>query len=129
MILLDTDICIELLKGNKRILQRRDQYDGPVGVCFMTIAELYYGAEKSRDPSKNTDTIEKLLITLEIVHTDIAILKRFGMIKAHLQKQGEPIADADILIASATLEKAERLITGNTKHFERIAGLPLETWG
>ena len=129
MILLDTDICIELLKGNKRILQRRDQYDGPVGVCFMTIAELYYGAEKSRDPSKNMDTIEKLLITLEIVHTDIAILKRFGMIKAHLQKQGEPIADADILIASATLEKAERLITGNTKHFERIAGLALENWG
>ena len=129
MILLDTDICIELLKGNKRILQRRDQYDGPVGVCFMTIAELYYGAEKSRDPSKNIDTIEKLLITLEIVHTDIAILKRFGIIKAHLQKQGEPIADADILIASATLEKAERLITGNTKHFERIAGLALENWG
>ena len=128
MILLDTDICIELLKGNKRILQRRDQYDGPVGVCFMTIAELYYGAEKSRDPSKNMDTVEKLLITLEIVHTDIAILKRFGMIKAHLQKQGEPIADADILIASATLEKAERLITGNTKHFERIAGLALENW-
>ena len=129
MILLDTDICIELLKGNKRILQRRDQYDGPVGVCFMTIAELYYGAEKSKDPSKNIDTIEKLLITLEIVHTDITILKRFGMIKAHLQKQGEPIADADILIASATLEKAERLITGNTKHFERIAGLALENWG
>ena len=128
MILLDTDICIELLKGNKRILQRREQYDGPVGVCFMTIAELYYGAEKSRDPSKNMDTIEKLLITLEIVHTDIAILKRFGMIKAHLQKQGEPIADADILIASATLEKAERLVTGNTKHFERIAGLALENW-
>ena len=129
MILLDTDICIELLKGNKRILQRRDQYDGPVGVCFMTIAELYYGAEKSKDPSRNIDTIEKLLITLEIVHTDIAILKRFGMIKAHLQKQGEPIADADILIASATLEKAERLITSNTKHFERIAGLALENWG
>ena len=128
MILLDTDICIELLKGNKRILQRRDQYDGPVGVCFMTIAELYYGAEKSRDPSKNIDTIEKLLITLEIVHTDIAILKRFGIIKALLQKQGESIADADILIASATLEKAERLITGNTKHFERIAGLALENW-
>jgi tRNA(fMet)-specific endonuclease VapC len=129
MILLDTDICIELLKGNKRILQRREQYDGPVGVCFMTIAELYYGAEKSKDPSKNIDTIEKLLITLEIVHTDIAILKRFGVIKAHLQKQGEPIADADILIGSATLEKAERLITGNTKHFERIPGLALENWG
>ena len=128
MILLDTDACIELLKGNKRILQRREQYDGPIGVCFMTIAELYYGAEKSKDPGKNMDTIEKLLLTVEIVQTDIPILKRFGMIKAQLQKKGEPIADADILIASATLEKAEKLITGNTKHFERIPGLSLESW-
>jgi tRNA(fMet)-specific endonuclease VapC len=98
MMLLDTDVCIELLKGNKRVLQRRDQYDGPVGICFMTIAEL------------------------------IPILKRFGTIKADLQKQGMPVADADVLIAAATLEKAERLVTGNAKHFERIAGLVLEDW-
>ena len=128
MILLDTDVCIELLKGNKRILQRREQYDDPVGVCFMTIAELYYGAEKSKDPGKNMETIERLLLSVEIVQTDMPILKRFGMIKAQLQKKGEPIADADILIASATLEKAEKLVTGNTKHFERIPGLSLESW-
>jgi tRNA(fMet)-specific endonuclease VapC len=128
MILLATDVCIELLKGNRKILQRRGHYDGPVGVCFMTIAELYYGAEKSKEPSRNIDTIEKLLLTLEIIHTDISILRRFGTVKASLQKEGLPIADADILIASATLEKAEKLITGNTKHFERISGLVLENW-
>ncbi|MGA2380496.1 MAG: PIN domain-containing protein [Spirochaetia bacterium] len=128
MILLDTDVCIELLKGNERVLQRRDQYDGPVGICFMTIAELYYGAEKSKEPTKNIDTIEKLLLSLEIIQTDIPILKRFGTIKADLQKQGMPVADADVLIAATTLEKAERLVTGNAKHFERIAGLVLEDW-
>lgn len=128
MILLDTDVCIELLKGNERVLQRRDQYDGPVGICFMTIAELYYVAEKSKEPTKNIDTIEKLLLSLEIIQTDIPILKRFGTIKADLQKQGMPVVDADVLIAATTLEKAERLITGNVKHFERIAGLVLEDW-
>jgi tRNA(fMet)-specific endonuclease VapC len=128
MILLDTDVCIELLKGNERVLQRRDQYDGPVGICFMTIAELYYGAEKSKEPTKNIDTIEKLLLSLEIIQADIPILKRFGTIKADLQKQGMPVADADVLIAATTLEKAERLVTGNAKHFERIAGLVLEDW-
>jgi tRNA(fMet)-specific endonuclease VapC len=128
MILLDTDICIELLKGNKRILQRRDQYDGPIGVCFMTVAELYYGAEKSKEPSRNMETIDRLLLSLEIVHTDMPILRRFGAIKSSLQREGIPIADADILIASATLEKAEKLITGNTKHFDRIRGLELEDW-
>ena len=128
MILLDTDVCVELLKGNKRILQRRDQYDGPVGVCFMTVAELYYGAEKSKEPTRNMDTIDRLLLTLEIIHTDMTILRCFGTIKASLQKEGTPIADADILIASATLEKAGKLITGNTKHFDRIRGLNLEDW-
>jgi len=128
MILIDTDVCIDLLKGNKKILRHRDEYDGPVGVCFMTIAELFYGAQKSTDPARNIDTVEKLLITLEIVHSDLSILKRFGIIKAQLQSEGMPIADADILIASATLERAEKLITGNTKHFERIPGLTLEDW-
>ena len=37
-------LALQLLKGNKRILQRREQYDGPIGVCFMTIAA--YSAEK-----------------------------------------------------------------------------------
>jgi tRNA(fMet)-specific endonuclease VapC len=128
MILLDTDVCVELLKGNKRILRRRDQYDGPVGVCFMTVAELYYGAEKSKEPSRNMDTIDRLLLTLEVIHTDMPILRRFGTIKASLQNEGMAIADADILIASATLEKAEKLITGNAKHFDRIRGLDLEDW-
>jgi len=128
MILIDTDICIELLKGNKRIIQRRDQYDGVIGISFMSIAELYYGAEKSKEPSKNIDIIENLLLSLEIVQTEISILKRFGIIKAQLQKVGTMIADADVLIAATALEKAEMLITGNSKHFERVSGLSLDNW-
>lgn len=128
MILLDTDICVEILKGNKKILQRRADYDGPIGICFMTIAELYYGAERSRDPPRNYETIEKLVLTLEIVQSDLGILRRFGAIKAQLQRDGTSLADADVLIAAATLERAERLITGNKKHFERIPGLSLEDW-
>jgi tRNA(fMet)-specific endonuclease VapC len=128
MILLDTDTFIELLRGNRRVLQRCDRYDGIVGISFMSIAELYYGAEKSKDPSRNIDTIDNLLLSLEIIQTDIPILRRFGLIKAHLQKQGVTVADADILIASTTLERAERLITGNSRHFERIPGLVTEDW-
>ena len=128
MILIDTDIYIELLKGNKRIVQRRGEYEGPIGICFMTIAELYYGAEKSMEPAKNIETIDKLLLTLEIVQPDLSILRRFGAIKAQLRKEGTPIADADVFIASATIERAEKLITGNKKHYERIPGLVLDDW-
>ena len=128
MILLDTDTCIELLKGNRRVLKHRGRHDDPVGICSMTIAELYYGAEKSGEPEANFSAIEKLLLSLEIIHTDLAILRRFGAIKAALQRSGTPLADADVLIAAATLEKADRLVTGKARHFDRIPGLALEDW-
>jgi tRNA(fMet)-specific endonuclease VapC len=128
MIMLDTDVCIELLKGNQRVLRQRDRYDGPVGVCFMTVAELYYGAEKSGEPGRNMDTIDRFLLTVEVVQSDLSILRRFGALKAELQKEGIPLADADVLIAAATLEKADLLVTGNRKHFDRIRGLRLEGW-
>jgi len=128
VILLDTDTCVELLKGNRRILQRRGRSDDMVGICFVTIAELYYGAEKSREPETNFVAIEKLLLSVEIVQTDLSILRRFGTIKAVLQQIGAPLADVEVLIAASTLEKADKLITGNARHFDRIPGLVLEDW-
>ena len=128
MILIDTDICIELLNGNKQILRKREQYESMIGISFMSVAELYYGAEKSSDPNRNITIIEELLLSLEIIQTDIQILKRFGSIKAYLQKNGISLADADVLIAATTLERSEKLITGNTKHFDRIPGLSIENW-
>jgi tRNA(fMet)-specific endonuclease VapC len=128
MILLDTDICIELLNGNKQIIQHRNQTDAIVGISFMSVAELFYGAEKSSNPSKNLTIIEELLLSLEILQTDIPILKRFGILKSNLQKKGISLPDADILIASTALEKCEKLITGNIKHFDRIPELSIEDW-
>jgi len=128
MILFDTDVCIELLNGNRKIIQRRDQYDDTIGLSFMSVAELFYGAEKSTDPTKNFATIEAFLLSMEIIQADIPILRRFGTIKGQLERKGTAIADADILIAATTMEKGTRLITGNLKHFDRIPGLVIEDW-
>jgi predicted nucleic acid-binding protein len=38
MILLDTDICIEILRKNKTVIQKRAQYDDTTAVSFMSIA-------------------------------------------------------------------------------------------
>ena len=128
MILFDTDICIEILRGNKKILKRRSEYPGEVGITFMTVAELFYGAENSAYATENRLLVERFILSILVVHTDISILKRFGAIKADLKKESQLLPDADIFIASTTLEKAEALITGNTKHFERIGGLKINNW-
>jgi tRNA(fMet)-specific endonuclease VapC len=128
MILFDTDTCIEVLRGNKRVIKKRSEFPGEVAISFTTVGELFYGAEISAYPVENRVLVEKFLLTFSIIHTDVSILKKFGEIKADLKKEGRLLPDADLLIAATTLEKSEALITGNTHHFDRIPGLRIENW-
>lgn len=128
MILFDTDVCIEILRGNKKIIKRRLEYPGEISISFITVAELFYGAEISKNPIDNRVTVEKFIITLNIIQSDILILKRFGEIKSDLFKKNILIPDADIFVAGTAMEKSDALVTGNVKHLERISGLKIENW-
>ncbi len=128
MILIDTDICIEILNKNEHVIRARAKYDDEVALCFMSIAELYYGSEMSTDPERNNALIEEFLLTVDIIQTDLPILKKFGELKSGLRKQGYLLPDADILIAATTYKKANLLVTGNTRHFERFTNLNIENW-
>ncbi len=128
MILLDTDVCVEILRGNKKVVQKRAEYPGEVAISFMTVAELYYGAEYSEYPIENKILVEKFTMTVSVIHSDVPILKRFGELKSGLKKKKILIPDADLFIGATALEKSEALVTGNSKHFERIAGLKIDNW-
>jgi tRNA(fMet)-specific endonuclease VapC len=128
MILLDTDICIEILRGNEGVIRRRRKTNEDVAISFVTAAELYFGAYRSRNPKKNRDLVDRFLLTIEIHHSDLEIVERFGEIKARLQRLGKPLADADVLIAATAICHNETLVSGNLRHYERIGGLLLEDW-
>ena len=128
MILLDTDTCIELLRGNQRVLQHRARDPEPAAIAAMTAAELFYGAEKSPHPVRNRRAVEQFLLTVPVIHTNLPILRLFGQWKADLERQGTPLCDADVLIAATAAQRESRLITGNTDHFARFPTLQLENW-
>jgi tRNA(fMet)-specific endonuclease VapC len=128
MILFDTDTCIGILRGYESVLSRRRITNDEIAISFMTAAELYYGAEKSANPGKNYHLIEQFLLSVTVINTDITILKEFGKLKASLESQGIPLADADLLIAATCLTKCDLLVTGNSRHYNRISGLPLDNW-
>lgn len=128
MILIDTDICIELLRGNEIVIDMRQNCDEQVSISFMTVGELYYGAERSTNRLKNMNVVDEFILSIDIIDTDIEILKKFGELKANLYKNKILLPDADILIASTALTKCTKLITGNIKHFNRFANLTLENW-
>ena len=128
MILIDTDICIELLRGNKHVLEERQKCEDSAAISIMTVGELYYGAERSSNRLKNTNIIDQFIISVQVINTDLDILKKFGELKAGLYNKNVLLPDADILIASTAIIKCTKLITGNSKHFNRFENLVLENW-
>ena len=128
MILLDTDICIEILRGNEAVIEKRVSCDERVAISFMTVGELYYGAERSKYNVKNLNLVDEFILSIDIINTDYEILRKFGELKSSLHKRNILLPDAYILIASAALTKCSKLVTRNIKHFKRFENLILENW-
>ena len=128
MILLDTDVCVEILRHNPRILARFRAVQQEARIPFMTAAELLYGAEKSDDPDRNREQVEELLGSVDIVESDENTIRTFGYVKAYLVRAGLAIPDADNLVAAAALSRSCPLATGNVRHFSRIWGLQIQNW-
>ena len=59
--------------------------------------------------------------------TDETIVKASD-IYAELRRRGQPIGDADILIAASALVHELTLVTNNEDHFRRIPGVVVENW-
>ena len=128
MILMDTDVCVELLRGNARVLEHRQKVADSVAVLFMTVGELFYGVERSSRPAHNRELVERFLLSVTCVQSDRAILETFGTLKAGLANRGEMLPDADILIAATTLTWGGTLVSANKARFERFAGLRVTDW-
>jgi tRNA(fMet)-specific endonuclease VapC len=128
MILLDTDVCIEILRGNQTVIEKRNQCDEKVAICFMSIGELYYGANRSNNIIKNVNLVDEFLVSIDIIHPDKELLRKYGEIKSSLYQKNILLPDADILIASTSLSKCSMLVTGNVKHFKRFENLILDNW-
>jgi tRNA(fMet)-specific endonuclease VapC len=128
MYLLDTDTCVEILRGNDRVIARRRAVYAPVWTTEITASELFYGAAKSREPSANRQVVLDFLRTLEVLPISLAGAQFFGGLKAQLQADGQNIPDADLWIASISRAVRAKIVTGNTRHLARVPGVECEDW-
>jgi tRNA(fMet)-specific endonuclease VapC len=128
MMVLDTDICIEIIRENRKVIHARNSYSGDVAVSFMTVAELRYGADYSANPGGNHERVSRFLETVMGIQSSGDVAGWFGKVKSSLRRKRHLIPDADILVAATALSIGRPLVTGNAKHFARIEGLELEDW-
>ena len=130
MRLLDTNTCIYFLnRTSERLVAQFKKYSpSQLKLASITVAELFYGAEKSKAKNKNWQNVERFVATFEIIPFDADCCKTYAQIRTILEKSGTPIGPMDLLIASLSLAHNLILVTNNTKEFKRVRKLKLENW-
>ena len=129
-VLLDTNICIYMIKNNPPEVRRHFErfVPGDIAISSITVAELHYGVEKSAAGEKNALALEAFLLPLEITPFDAESALTYGTIRAELERQGKPIGGMGMLIAAQAIARGFTLVTHNLKEFTRVPGLKCETW-
>ena len=128
--LLDTNICIYLIKKHPpEVLERFRQHSPQdVAISTITLFELQYGVEKSQYRQRSEDALAKFLLPLNLIDLDRSSAIEAATIRAQLEEKGMLIGPYDLLIAGLARSRGMTLITNNTKEFERVVGLYLENW-
>ena len=131
--LLDTDILSNLLKRAPSATLIAKLASIPVEQQFtssITLGELIYGAYRHRT---RTDALleqieNTLLPNLPVLPFNDAAARRYGEVRAQLERQGTPLAEADLRIGAIALARGFTMVTGNVRHLQRVPGLVVENW-
>ena len=128
--LLDTDIAIELLRGrNRQVVERlaRSRRED-VFLSTVTVAELIFGALRSREPEKSLAICAEFCSAFHLLALDQAAARESAIIRAKLESQGQRIGAYDVLIAGVATAGNHVLVTHNVREFQRIPRLQIEDW-
>ena len=120
-ICIDTNIAIDILNGNTKILKFLDGYESIV-LPITVIGELRFGAYRSVKKSDNLVKIDALEMRCEIIEIGSSVADHYGSIKASLAQKGTPIPENDIWIAACCFSIDGPLLTYD-KHFKEISHL------
>jgi len=132
MFLLDTNICIFIIKGkNSKVLDnlKKNRKKG-LYISSITLAELEFGIENA-DPlynTKNRIALMQFLSIFEIKNFDENAAKEYGKIKKDLKDKKCLIGPFDMLIGAHAKSLKMTLVTNNTNEFKRIKDLTIKDW-
>jgi tRNA(fMet)-specific endonuclease VapC len=127
--LLDTNIVSDLVRHPRGKISERISEVGEEDVCtsIVVAAELRYGATK-KNSARLTSQLEAVLGAIEVLALEAPVDAVYGVIRAGLERAGEPIGANDLFIAAHALALGLTVVTDNEREFSRIDGLRVENW-
>lgn len=120
MILLDSNILIEILKGDEKTIQKVQSFSKTLAISSISVMELYYGARNKTELNK----LEKFVSLFQIIQINEEIsTKAVQLVKSYAKSHTLDIPDS--LIASTSLIYHCPLFTYNLKDFKYITDITL----
>ena len=127
--LIDTDIIIFALRGDKTVLAKFEENKNiPISISMITYAELVFGAKRSQNERTNMLKVNRIREIYPVEELNIGIMELFADIKANMYSKAIRIEDMDLFIAATAIYNDLTLVTNKTKHFKNIPLLKLENW-
>jgi tRNA(fMet)-specific endonuclease VapC len=128
--LLDTDTISQVMRGNSKALRQSEKYfetHGRFTFSAISAYEILRGVRLKRSV-KLKAIFRSFSQKSELLKVTEAIAEQAADIYADLHQRGEPLPDADIIIAATALVHDLPIVTNNEKDFSRIRGLSVENW-
>lgn len=127
--LLDSDICIYLMKRRPSALTRRiDAHAHQSALSVIAYGELCFGQAGSTRTEEAAAHLAALIETVQVLPLPLDAAMQYGDIRVHLERAGKPIGGNDLWIAAHALAANLTLVTNNEREFARVPGLRVENW-
>lgn len=127
--LLDTNTASYIIKGNRPAL---DQHLAKVPMALVAISavtegELRFGAARLPHAAHLHRVLEEFFLRIAILPWDSSAARRYGELRADLEREGRPMGNLDMMIAAHALALELTVVTGD-QAFRRIKKLKVEDW-
>jgi predicted nucleic acid-binding protein len=118
LVAIDSDVIVDYLRRGRGVLDTAlDQYS-----CVFTAITIYE-LFAVHSPARQQALLQQLMPRVATVPLDAVAAQRASGIWRALAERGELIGLPDILTAGICLQHDLPLLTRNTVHFGRVAGL------
>jgi tRNA(fMet)-specific endonuclease VapC len=127
--MLDTNIASCIIKGNSPAVDNRlvKIPMAQLAISAVTEGELRFGAARLPHAVRLHSLIEDFLLRVAILPWDSDAARQYGLLRAVLEREGQPMGNLDVMIAAHALAVGTVLVT-NDQAFGRIRKLKIEDW-
>lgn len=133
-LLLDTNVVSYIMKGapEAELYMPHLQRAGGRILCvsFVTIGELYAGAEIRNWSAKRRALLDQVLRNFAVVPYNVEVARCYGRVVAAQRRAGRGTGPDhgrnDQWIAASALAYGATLVTHNARHFQGLEGLGLQ---